>query len=217
MAYRRTERMSAQLAARQAAIMAAARSLARDSGIAAVQIVPVAQRAGIASGTVYRYFPSKDDLVGAVVGAFAEGELAALRRAAAAAPGPLSALAAGIMTFALRMLEERRLAWAILADPGAGGAPAGRLAFRRALTDTFKELIQAATAAGHLPSDEPPCAAAALIGAILEGLLLIPEETPSSDDRGREAQALTLFALRALGVGDAHARGLVVAFKPRER
>ena len=100
MAYRRTERVIARLAARQEAIIAAARALAAESGMAAVQIVPVAERAGIAAGTVYRYFPSKDDLVAALVGATAEREIAAIRGAAAAAPGPLSALAAAIMAFA---------------------------------------------------------------------------------------------------------------------
>jgi hypothetical protein len=68
MAYRRTERVIARLAARQEAIVAAARALASESGMAAVQIVPVAERAGIAAGTVYSYFPSKDDLVAALVG-----------------------------------------------------------------------------------------------------------------------------------------------------
>jgi AcrR family transcriptional regulator len=60
----------------------------------AVQIVPVAERAGLTAGTVYRYFPSKGDLVAALVAVIAEQEIAAIRRAAAAAPGPLSALVA---------------------------------------------------------------------------------------------------------------------------
>ena len=68
--------------------------------MAAIQIAPVAARAGIAAGTVYRYFPSKTELVGALVASVAEREIDAVRRAAEAAPGPLSALAAAIATFA---------------------------------------------------------------------------------------------------------------------
>src|SRR5260221_9614019 len=94
MAYRRTERETARLAARYEAIIEAARALASESGLGAVQVVPVAERAGIAAGTVYRYFPSKDDLVAAVVSATAEREVAAIRAAAAGAPGTLSGLAA---------------------------------------------------------------------------------------------------------------------------
>src|SRR5258708_18915880 len=77
MAYRRTERETARLAARYEAIIEAARALASERGLGAVQVVPVAERAGIAAGTVYRYFPSKDDLVAAVVGATAERALPA--------------------------------------------------------------------------------------------------------------------------------------------
>ena len=67
MPYRRTENVMRRLAARHAAIIAAARDAASEGGMAAVQIVPVAQRAGIAAGTVYRYFPGKIDLVAALL------------------------------------------------------------------------------------------------------------------------------------------------------
>jgi AcrR family transcriptional regulator len=52
MPYRRTENVERRLAARHAAIVAAARAAASEGGMAAVQIVPVARRAGIAAGTV---------------------------------------------------------------------------------------------------------------------------------------------------------------------
>src|SRR6516162_7488897 len=48
-------------------------------GMAAVQIAAVAARAGIAAGTVYRYFPAKTDLVAALLSEIAEGELSALQ------------------------------------------------------------------------------------------------------------------------------------------
>src|SRR3954453_22031904 len=94
MPYRRTENVTRKLAARHAAILDAARDLAAEGGMAAVQISAVAQRAGIAAGTVYRYFPSKAELFAALVEVRAVAEVAALRRAAGVAPGPLSALAA---------------------------------------------------------------------------------------------------------------------------
>ena len=207
MAYRRTERVIARLAARHEAIVAAARALASESGMGAVQIVPVAERAGIAAGTVYRYFPSKDDLVAALVAVIAEQEIAAIRGAAAAAPGPLSALAAAIKAFAVRALRERRLAFAML----AGAAAADRLAFRHQLVAELATYIRAAIAAGHLPEQDAEFAAAAVIGAVIEGLLgPLSGASETAEAQHSAAQALTLFALRALGVVDARARGLVV-------
>src|SRR5215831_3585419 len=117
MPYRRTERVVRKLNARHDAIMAAARDLAADGGIASVQIIPVAERAGIAAGTVYRYFPAKLDLIAALTAAQSQIEIAALDRAAEAAPGPLSALAAAIATFADRAAANRRLAFALMAEP----------------------------------------------------------------------------------------------------
>ena len=117
MPYRQTENVIRRLAARRDAILAAAGDAAAEGGMAAVQMAPVAARAGIAAGTVYRYFPAKTDLVAALVAAFSARELAALERAAKAAPGPLSALAAAITTFAARALANRRLAFALIAEP----------------------------------------------------------------------------------------------------
>src|SRR6185503_18888901 len=115
MAYRRTENVVRRLNARHDAIVAAAGEAASAGGMAAIQIAPVAARAGIAAGTVYRYFPGKTDLVAALVTSVSEREIAAVRRAANAAPGPLSALAAAIATFAARALRQKRLAWAVIA------------------------------------------------------------------------------------------------------
>src|SRR6202162_6719685 len=94
MVYRRTHRGGRRLAARRSAILAAARDTAAEGGMAAVQIAPVAIRANVAAGTVYRYFPSKADLISELIADVSREELAAVPRAADAAPGPSSALAA---------------------------------------------------------------------------------------------------------------------------
>jgi AcrR family transcriptional regulator len=233
MAYRRTERETARLAARYGAIIEAARALASESGLGAVQVVPVAERAGIAAGTVYRYFPSKDDLVAAVVSATSEREVAAIRAAAAGAPGALSGLAAAIAAFAAGTMRMRRLAFAMLAEApppypppqagegnqipppplaGEGREGAGRFVFRRHIAGEFESLIRAAIAAGQLPDQPPAAMAAAVIGATVESLVGPFAPTLVGQEAERAAvQEITLFALRALGVVDARARGLVVS------
>ena len=212
MPYRRTENVARRLAARHDAIIAAARQIAGKGGMAAVQIVAVAARAGIAAGTVYRYFPAKTDLVAALLAEIAEREIGALRRAADGAPGPLSALSAAIVTFAGRALRDRRLTFAAIAEPVDAELDAVRLAFRRSLTAEFALRIATAMTGGHLPEQDVALAAAALTGLLVEGL--IGPLAPDASGRERDmVQSLTLVALRALGVADARARGLVVQTK----
>jgi AcrR family transcriptional regulator len=209
MPYRRTENVIRRLAARHDAIVAAARAIASEGGMAAVQIVPVAARAGIAAGTVYRYFPGKIDLVAALLAELSEREIGALQRAAAGAPGPLSALSATIMTFATRALRARKLAFAAIAEPVDAKLDGARLNFRQALADEFAARIAAAVAEGRLPEQDATLAAAALTGMLVEAL--IGPLAPAATGREREiVQSLALTALRALGVADARARGLVV-------
>ena len=210
MAYRRTERVLQHLAARHDGIVAAARAIAAESGLGAVQIAPVAARAGIAAGTVYRYFPAKTDLVEALIEAVSAREIAAFRRAADAAPGPLSALAAGLVTLAARALRHRRLAWAVSGEPVDAAVDGLRLAGRRALAAEIETRIRAAIAGGHLPEQNAEVAAAALVGVLLEGLIGPLAPTAGAGKARENVQVLTLLALRALGVVDARARGLVV-------
>ncbi len=139
--------------------------------MAAVQIATVAARAGIAAGTIYRYFPAKTDLVAALLVEIAEGEIVALRRAASGAPGPLSALSAAIITFAVRALRDRRLAFAAIAEPVDAEIDAARLIFRKSLAAEFATQIAAAVAEGRLPEQEPTLAATALTGLLIEGLI----------------------------------------------
>jgi len=210
MPYRRTDNVVRRLAAREEAILNAAMALAAEGGMAAVQIAAVAGRAGIAAGTVYRYFPTKNDLIAELVAAVAGRELAAMAAAGAAAPGPLSALAAAIATFAARALAGRRLAWAMMGEPVDADADTMRLDFRQSLAGELRARIETAIAGGHLPDQDAALAAPAIVGVLLEGLLGPVAPVPDDEAAARAAvQALTLLSLRALGVVDARARGLV--------
>ena len=211
MAYRRTENVMRRLAARHDAILAAAGRLATEAGINAVQIAPVAERSGIAAGTVYRYFPSKTELIAALVAAVSEREIGAMRRAADAAPGPLSALAAALTTFAAHALGSRRLAFALIAEPVDADTEKARQPYRAALAAEIGRRLSAAMSGGYVPDQDIEMAAAALVGALAEGL--VGPLAPATDDetqRRDAVQTLTLFALRAVGIADARARGLVV-------
>ncbi len=212
MAYRRTEKIRQRLAERRAAIIEAAREIAAEDGMGAVQIAPVADRAGIAAGTVYRYFPSKTELVRTLVETISAQEIAAMRRAADAAPGPLSALAAALAAFAARPAGHQPLSWTLLAESGEPELERFRRAYRKSLADEIESLIKLAVAAGRLPAQDARLAAVAIVGAMVEALIsrFNPSQVDDASHRPDQIRSLTLLVLRGLGIADAQARGIVV-------
>ena len=82
--------------------------------------------------------------------------------------------------------------------------------FRKALAAEFSARIAAAVAGGHLP-EQDAAARGQGFGRAFSSKRLIGPLAQDAAGRERElVQSLTLIALRALGVADARARGLVV-------
>jgi AcrR family transcriptional regulator len=135
-----------------------------------------------------------------------------MRRAADAAPGPLSGLAAGVITFAARAIRNRRLTWAVMAEPVDAEVDAAQLDYRRLLAAELSDRIRAAQAGGHLPDQDAALVSAALVGILLEGLFgpLAPALSDAPGKMRETVQTITLLSLRVLGIVDARARGLVV-------
>ena len=199
MAYRATERTEARRQAVRERIVAAARELIARGGYAEAQVATVADRAGVATGTVYRHFPSKADLFAEVFRRASQREVDALARAAAEAEGGAAErIDAAVETFARRALRARRLAWALIAEPVDPAVEAERLVFRRAYRDALAEVIEAGIAAGDLPGQDAPTSAAALVGAIAEALVGPLSPTAGPHAAGALVGALRDFCIRSV-------------------
>jgi AcrR family transcriptional regulator len=200
-AYRRTAAIQARLDASRGAILKAAVALLTEHGYAGCSVAAVAERAGVATGTVYRHFPNKAELVTEVFRLAAGREVAAVTAAVHRGADVLDRVTAVIETFAGRAFKAPRLAYALLAEPVDPAVDAERLAFRRAYRDLVAATIADGVALGLLPPQNPEVTAAALVGAIAEALVaplaagaLEPDTIPS----------LITFALRAVGGSHAH-------------
>jgi AcrR family transcriptional regulator len=208
MAYRATERTEAKRAATRARIVDAAHGLIAHGGYREAGVANVAARAGVATGTVYRHFPSKVDLFAEVFRRASQREVDAVTDAAAAAdPHATARLAAAVETFIRRALAGRRLAWALLAEPVDPVVEAERLVFRHAYAQRFGSVLREGIAAGELPAQDTDLSAAALVGALGEALVgplspLSAGGTPFVPSDPSEADALVsglvTFSLRAV-------------------
>jgi AcrR family transcriptional regulator len=170
--YRPTQRTEARRAATRERIVRAAHALIARGGYREAQIAAVAAGAGVATGSVYRHFPSKADLFAEVFRRASQREVDATRAAAEAAGGTASQrLAAAVETFARRALRGRRLAWALIAEPVDPAVEVERLAFRRAYAAGFAQVLREGVDAGELAPQNVELTAAALVGALGEALV----------------------------------------------
>jgi AcrR family transcriptional regulator len=197
-AYRPTERTAARRAATRQRIVAAARALIARGGYAEAQVAAVASRAGVATGTVYRHFPSKAGLFAEVFREASQHEVDAVAAAAGDADSASARLAAAVETFARRALRGRRLAWALIAEPVDPAVEAERLVFRRAYRDVFAEVIAAGVETGELPPQSPELSGAALVGAIGEALVGPISPTSVGLDDGSVIESLRDFCIRSV-------------------
>jgi AcrR family transcriptional regulator len=192
MAYRPTPRTEARRAEVRERIVRAALELVRRGGYRAASMAAVAARAGVATGTVYRHFPSKSDLFAEVFRVASQHEVDAVAQAAGRHAEPAAQIAAAVQTFARRALRGRRLAWALLAEPVDPAVEAERLVFRQAYARVFSSSLKEGVLKGSLPPQDPDLTAAALVGAIGEVMT-----HPPSDEEALVA-SLVRFCLRSI-------------------
>jgi AcrR family transcriptional regulator len=169
-AYRPTPRTEARRAEVRDRIVRAAFDLIRRGGYREASIAAVAAGAGVATGTVYRHFPSKAELFAEVFRVASQHEVDAVADAMAAPGTAAERIAAGVETFARRALRGRRLAWALLAEPVDPAVEEERLVFRRAYAQVFSSSLREGVADGSLPPQDADLTAVALVGAIGEVL-----------------------------------------------
>jgi AcrR family transcriptional regulator len=198
--YRPTERTEARRIEVRERIVTAARELIAHGGYAEARITEVAKRAGVATGTVYRHFPSKSDLFAEVFRRASQREVDAMADAARddGRAAPVRAVAA-VEIWARRALRGRRLAYALLAEPVDPAVEAERLVFRRAYRDVVAGLIEEGIAAGELPSQDVAVTSAALVGALGESLVGPLSPSAVRGDEDALVEELVEFWLRALG------------------
>lgn len=155
-------------------LLAAAEELIDEGGYGAASVVAIARRAGVASGTLYRHFPSKAELFVQLFRAVCDRELAAMQAAAQRMPAGATEterLITVLATFARRALRRPRRAWALLAEPVDALVDAERLAYRARYGALVARSLQIAIAAGELPDQDVDFTAAALVGGCGEALV----------------------------------------------
>jgi AcrR family transcriptional regulator len=202
MPYRPTERTRARLAAVRERIVDAALDQLAEGGYASASVVAVARRAGVATGSVYRHFPSKGDLFAEVFRRASQREVDVLRSMTDRGEPVTQRLAAWVDAFVRRALAEPVRAYALIAEPVDPAVEAERITFRRAYADLFARALRDGVQAGQLPALDADLTAAAIVGALAEALVGPLQRR----DAGADAlvAGLQAFVLRSVGAAREH-------------
>ena len=188
MAYRPTERTEQRKALAREAIVRAALDQLADGGYVSATVQTVARRAGVATGTVYKHFPSKASLFAEVFRRASQQELDVFAEAAAADGRPtIERIAAAAEAFARRALASPTRAYALLAEPVDPAIDHERLEFRRGYRDVLAGVLNDGIEEGELDVHDSQTLAAALIGGTGEALVGPLSPTAGTDPVNPEA------------------------------
>ena len=197
MAYRQTPAVEARLQDNRSRILDAARSLVSEGGWSDTQVASVAAAAGIATGTVYRYFPSKAELFAEVLSRVSQREVDVLDAIAVSDGSALQRLHAAVASFVKRAMRNPRLAYALIAEPCDRAIDEARLIYRAAISEVIQTLIVTGQQAKEMRTDvRPDVAATVIVGGFMEGLIgpLSPLKQPPGNDNTSYQREVAMLA-----------------------
>jgi AcrR family transcriptional regulator len=184
-------------------LLRSAQELIEEGGYGAASVVAIAERAGVAAGTLYRHFVSKEELFVEVFRSVCDREVRAMRAAADSMPPEAShvdRLETVLATFAERALRRPRLAWALIAEPVDPLVDAERLAYRERYRELTAGALRSGIADGELPEQNVELTAAALVGGCGEALVGPLSPLAGAKPSAQEIlTALRTFVRRAVG------------------
>ena len=193
----RSVRLRTPSPSKRASILRAARELVTGGGFRDTQMNAVAEKAGVALGTLYRYFPSKAELMVEVVANVAQREVDAVAEIAVKDGTAADRLSASTWLFASRALLGRKLAHALVAEPVEPEIESARLKYRRKLARVFEGIIEQGIRDGEFPNQNVPASAACIVGSLFEGLVgPLALDSLSAGERQGQAKAIVAFCLR---------------------
>lgn len=185
---------------RHASILAAARKVFAEKGYERTAVADIVREAGVAQGTFYLYFPSKQDAFFALADAFFSEMAGHVGAALEAEPDPgerVRAITHSCFVAASENADLVRLVF--FGSDSASAAAQERFSEANPVVDAVRGMIEAGVEAGDLEIDDPEVTARLLVGlvrtAVLEAYVL---GDGSGADRLERATA-QMFA-RTLGM-----------------
>ncbi|WP_417529986.1 TetR/AcrR family transcriptional regulator [Marinobacter lipolyticus] len=171
MAYRETEKMRIRKAEARQRIVSCAYQCVAKSGFHSARVTTIAAMAGVATGTIYRHFESKEDLFAEIFRLATQREVDKVAEALSTQGDATVRLEAALRQFAERALRGPVMAWSLIAEPVDPKVEEERLAYRQAYAELFEKAISEGIEEGCIPEQDARQSSTCLVGAIAESLV----------------------------------------------
>jgi len=168
----RSPRVAARQAEARRRILEAARLVVSEQGFAAAQVAVVASIADVATGSIYRHFPSKASLFSEMLREVCQRELqVVLAILGEEGRTATERIGAAVASFVDRALRGGGLSYAVIVEPMDPDIDEVRLDARAGLAAAFAATIREGISTGELGPQDPEIRGASIVGAFLEGVV----------------------------------------------
>lgn len=171
MAYRETEKMRQRKAEARKRIVDCTYQCVAEGGFRSARVTRIAGLAGVATGTIYRHFESREDLFAEIFRLATQREVDKVAEALASDGNAAERLEQALQQFAERALKGPQMAWSLIAEPVDPKVEEERLAYRKAYANLFEKAIREGIEEGCIPDQDARQSSTCLVGAIAESLV----------------------------------------------
>lgn len=204
MAYRETEKMRQRKAQARQRIIDCTYECVANGGFRSARITRIAGLAGIATGTIYRHFESREDLFAEIFRTATQREVDKVAEALNTNGDAAIRLEAALRQFAERAMRGPMMAWALIAEPVDPKLEEERLVYRRAYAELFEKAIRDGIEEGCIPDQDARQSSTCLVGAIAESLVgplsptLAGQITIADIDKNKLVDSIIRFCMQGL-------------------
>lgn len=201
MAYRRTEKVQSRLDETREQIVRAGRKFVARNGFAKASMAEIAREAGVATGTLYKHFTSKDELICEIYRLNGLYEMGRIEAISQQTDLPASTrIETAIRSFLSRAMQSRPMAYASLEEPAGAALEIERIKMRELHTKIYQRMIEDGIAAGEFSEQDPFVSASGIAGAVTASMIgpLNFSRTLTTTDIDHIIDGLVSFCLNAV-------------------
>ena len=166
MSYKRSSLMQERMEQNRNAILDSARELIAHGGFKEASIQAIAERAGVSTGLVYRYFENKSQILIEVLSVAIRREVEILDHIAKSDLRSIQKLQKSVSFFLMRAMNSPQLAYSLMFEPVDPEMEHERFRSKQLIKQSIKEILAEGKVNGEFDFEDLNTAALGVVGSM---------------------------------------------------